>query len=725
MSTAEVTDDPVGLDRAQSPAPRTRARDSSRTPVILLAALYAAGVVVYTILSLRSPLPSLYPDEYRYVHLARAFADGTGTAWRGEPTAQTAALYSYVIAPAWWLLSSNVTAYDAAKVLGTFLLCAQIFPIWLVGREVVGPRLALVPAALTLAGTWMVMSAVTATEVLAMPLASGAMAATVIGMIRPSTRAAMVALVLALLATWARIQLVVLVPVIALAFGADVALSPRGARRERLRAHRLVIISASTITVLGALVAVAKHSAVGDYDVLFSVRPSLGLVADKIGLQALELAAVAGFAPVLFAAGAAVLPSTWRDVRLRSLVIVFWLASAALCLQSGFFLAGIIPTDTGIDRYVSYTVPLALVLLTALVRDGRLRSAWPYVAAAAGTVALLALPSTPRVAIERGVWSTGYRLHQLAGTSIPLGNAVLAGLVLVATLVVVHRLRRLSAVYAVGLICLAVLAMQTEAAWKQQLDVTRSFRSGAMPADLQWLDHHSDGRVAVLVASAIPSQLAIEEFFNTTLSQVYVPPAGVAGRAMPGLTCRWRVAADGTVVFPRALGSTSLPPACRPGSSTFLIADPFFTLTFYGQRVLAQDPKAGQLVHVPSSGPPRLMAIMVVPCNMHPSPNYSETSPVITPPVDRCGSTIRLSLWLHQPGRVVFTFKGGAAAHTVRIGDVDRVLPAGRTSTIDARVPNGMSSLVAQLDWASSGSGDPRLIKAELVQGNARTVLTY
>src|ERR1700712_964068 len=125
---------------AEPPSAQTRRlRDS---PWTWIAGLYLLAAVVYGVLSLRTPLPVLFPDEFRYAHIAR-----DGLDWRGEPLAQTARLYIWFIKPAW----------AASKLPGTLALSSQVIPVWLVARSAasVGPRLALAPAALSVAGTWM------------------------------------------------------------------------------------------------------------------------------------------------------------------------------------------------------------------------------------------------------------------------------------------------------------------------------------------------------------------------------------------------------------------------------------------------------------------------------------------------------------------------------------------------------------------------------------------
>src|SRR3954452_12281259 len=112
----------MATGRAAEPARGLRAARSlplRSSPWAWVAGLYLLAAAVYVVLALRSPLPVLFPDEFRYSHLARGLADGTGSDWRGTPIDQTAALYVYFIAPAWLLLSSSVDAYHASKVMGT------------------------------------------------------------------------------------------------------------------------------------------------------------------------------------------------------------------------------------------------------------------------------------------------------------------------------------------------------------------------------------------------------------------------------------------------------------------------------------------------------------------------------------------------------------------------------------------------------------------------------
>ncbi|HWI73595.1 MAG TPA: glycosyltransferase family 39 protein, partial [Baekduia sp.] len=335
MSTARAAEPTAAHGPgAGASAPGTGARRILDSPWSWVAGLYVLSVAVYLLLALRSPLPVLFPDEFRYSHLARALADGQGFDWRGQHIRQSAALYVYFITPAWALLHSTVDAYHASKALGTLALCTQVVPVWLLGRELVGPRLALLPAALAVAGTWMLSSAEAVTETLAFPLTTAALCVAVMALRRPGSRFGWLALALLGLATWARLQVGILVPALLVALLLDVVRDPVR-RRERLRAHRPYLVAAGAGLAAIVVVGAAAPSLAGDYAEFFSFRPSLHRILSKSGLQLLELVATAGLVPVLLAAAAALSPRAWRDDRTGPLLAVFWPAALATVLQSG------------------------------------------------------------------------------------------------------------------------------------------------------------------------------------------------------------------------------------------------------------------------------------------------------------------------------------------------------------------------------------------------------
>jgi hypothetical protein len=701
--------------RAAEPtaAHRAGAAGALSSPWAWVVGLYLLAAALYLVLALRSPLPVLFPDEFRYSHLARGLTDGTGTDWRGEHIGQTAALYVYFITPAWGLFSSSVDAYHASKVLGTLVLCAQLIPVWLLARQLVGPRLALVPAALSVAGTWMLTSAETVTEVLAFPLSTASLCVAVMALRKPDSRLGWLAFLLLGLATWARIQMAVLVPALLMAFLLDALRDPTR-RAERLRAHRAYLAVASV--GFGGLVgvALAAPGVTGDYGGFFDLRPSLDRILSKSGLQLLELVAVGGFAPVLLAAGAVCSRRAWRDDRTGPLLAVFWPAALATVAQSGFFLAGYPPALSAIDRYVTYAVPLALILMTVLVARPRLLSKTALTVAGALSLTLLARPAIQMIGEERAAWGIGYRLDHVLGLGIGIGLTLVAlALLWGIGLVRARGIAPARAVLIAGAATLAVFAVQSQAAWWQMTKTGKSFRS-IMPADLEWVDHHASGPVALLGITQNAPQFDAIDFFNRKITQAYAPAAGLLGRKVQGRSCSMRFAVSGELVLGRG---------CGPRPSRFLINDPSARVTFQDEVRSASDPNVGRLVELRPSAVPRARSLIVLPCPRR-TPGYAANRPDIVgvdSPIT-CARAMTGALWLDAPAQVEIRYRGGRRDQHVEAGGRRWRIPAGVETTIRFGAPKGYSQFAAQADWVSS-AGTPRVASVALAGGDQRTVV--
>jgi hypothetical protein len=695
--------------RAAEPHAAQREAAPSRPAWLPVAGLFLLSAVVYAVLALRSPLPVLFPDEFRYSHLARGLADGTGSSWRGQPIDQSAALYVYFLAPAWWLLGSSVDAYHATKVMGTVALCAQVVPVWWLARDLLDDRrLALVPAVLSVLGTWMVTSAETITEVLAFPLTTASLCCAVMALRRPGSGLGWVAFALLALATWARIQMAVLAPALLVAFLLD-ALREADRREERIRAHAPYLAVAAGGFLLVALIALAAPDATGDYAGFFDLRPSLDAVAHKSALQLAELAAVAGLLPVLLAAGAVVSRDAWRDDRTGPLLAVFWPAALATVLLSGFFLAGYPAATSAIGRYVTYAVPLALVLAVALVRERELLTRASYVVMALGALAFAVRPAVAMIGEERATWGLGYRLHQLTGVGVATGLVVVS-LLLVALVAgaAAGRLPRRRAVFAMAGAVGLVLVVQSQAAWWQMTTTGKSFR-GAMAADLEWVDHHAAGDVALLAITQNAPQFDDIDFFNRKITQAYAPAAGILGRGIQGRVCSLSFDSRGLLVLGRG---------CGPTPHRLLINDPSARVTFRDERAAWTEPHIGRLVEVDPAQPPRARSLVVLPCPRR-TPGYSASSPDILPddaPIT-CARDLTAALWLDAPAQLVVRYRGGARAESVEAGGQRFAIPARVETTVRFGVPAGYTQQVVRQSWRFS-VGTPTIAAIALDTGS-------
>jgi hypothetical protein len=716
MSTARAAE-PSAASRPGGDAP-TAARSVaslSRSPWLPVAGLYLLAAALYTALALRSPLPVLFPDEFRYSHLARSLAGLPSFDWRGERSHQTAALYSYVITPAYALFSSTVDAYRANKTLGTLLLCTQIVPVWLLGREVLrSSRLALLPAVLSVAGTWMLSGAETATEVLAFPLTTAALCAAVAALRRPGTRLGWLALGLLLLATWARIQVAVLIPALLLAFLLD-ALRDPAQRRARLRAHRPYLAVAGAGVAVLVLVALAAPSVTGDYAGFFDMRPGLGRILSKTGLQTLELVAVGGFAPILLAVAAALSPAAWRDDAAGPLLAVFWPAALATVAQSGFFLAGYTPAVSAIGRYVTYAVPIALVLATLLVTRPGLLSRASLAIAGGLSLTLLARPAVQMIGEERATWGTSYRVHEALG--LGTGGALTVVALVLLAIVAALRARSVGPARAALVLAVAVgavLAVQSQAAWWQMTNTGTSFRT-TLPEDLEWVDHHSSGPVALLGVTQNAPQFDALDFFNRSITQAYGPPAGLVGRRVDGRLCSFRFAISGAL---------QVQPGCGPVPHRLFINDPSARVTFHREVASASHPKIGRIAEVAPSTVPRAQSLVILPCPRR-TPDYHGDRPDITPPTVpiECRGALTGALWLDAPARVRVRYRGGRSPQAVTVGARRWTLPPRVDTTIEFPAAQGYSQFTAQQDWTTS-AGTPQVRSVALARGTTTTPLT-
>ena len=312
---------------------------------------------------------------------------------------------------------------------------------------------------------------------------------------------------------------------------------------------------------------------------------------------------------------------------------------------------------------------------------------------------------------ERATWGLAYRLHQLTGVGVAVGLVVVS-LLLVALAAAARGGRRgaLACAAAVGL----VLVVQSQAAWWQMTTTGRSFR-GAMAADLEWVDHHARGDVALLAITQNAPQFDDIDFFNRKVTQAYAPAAGILGRGIQGKVC--------SLSFDEA-GRLVLGPGCGPTPHRFLINDPSARVTFRDERASWTEPHIGRLVEVDPSQPPRARSLVVLPCPRR-TPGYSASSPDIVPddaPIT-CARDLTAALWLDAPAQLVVRYRGGPRATSVEAGGRRFAVPARVETTVRVAVPKGYTQQVVTQAWRSS-VGSPTLVSVTLQAGAKATPLT-
>ena len=692
-----------------------QASPAARRELAAMGALYVAAVLLYVLLGRGEVVPLVSPDEFTYGHLARSLADGHGFTWRGDPVHLRSALYVLAIAPT-WLVHNTLTAYALTKALGAALLSTLIVPVWLLARQVCGSRAALLVATLALAGTWMVTSALVLTENLALPLATGCLAATVTAIRRPGSHWGFVALALAALAAWARFQLVLLLPVIVLALVIDVARTPAGdPRAARLRAHGRVLVIAAAVLAIGLVVAIADYELVtGSYSGTQNFAPSAGSVVSAIGKSWIALFTMAGFLPLVVAASLGTSRRAWRDEAAGPLLAVLVPATVLFVTVSGWATAGFrVPWP--IQRYVEYVLPLAFVLLGAVAARPALlpRRAW-VIGLLLGAGVLLGPAAEPLEGRAYYAVATGAR--QLLGAAAGTGTAIAALLVAGAglALLLVWPQPNPRALGAGGCAAIAltllVVALQGQAGWRWQIDQAHLWRSG-FPADLRAVDHAAGGPLARTFLTTSHSRFETVDFFNRDITQAFVPdrPIG-SGRTLQGRTCVWSVDRGGLAHFESGCGA-------RP--SRLYLDDPTAVLTFAGEQRAVRIAGLGRVVEVP--GPPaplRLRAIAIRPCDDRSL--VLRGGRVLGFAPRRCRGALSLLEWLDAPGTLAVAVRGGAAVHSSQVGRRLFRLPARRVTTIRVQVPRGFSRLDMRFDRQELPAGLPDVDAVILTQGGSR-----
>lgn len=160
--------------------------------------------------------PWLFTDELEHTQFSRAIAETGQAARRGVPHSPDS-LYSYVIAPAWWIGDTSA-AYGVAKAIGIAAMTAAIFPTYALARLLVPRTTALFAATIAVSIPAFTYSSLLLQEPLAYGWAALALWLSTRALVTPSRGWVAAAVAVALLAPFVRSELVV-VPA-ALAVGA-------------------------------------------------------------------------------------------------------------------------------------------------------------------------------------------------------------------------------------------------------------------------------------------------------------------------------------------------------------------------------------------------------------------------------------------------------------------------------------------------------------------------
>jgi len=196
--------------------------------------------------------PWLFSDELANAQVSRSIAETGEAGIRGEPV-ESASLYTWLLAPVWWI-SDTETAYTAAKYLGALVMTSVIFPAYGLARLVVPRGPALFAGAASAAIPMLGYSRLIVLEVLAYPVAALAFYVMAKALTTWSRYWLAATLLVLLVAPHVRTQLLVLWPTFAIAAAVALLLGPGGEWLRRRWGPVQWAAAAVGLAVLGHIV---------------------------------------------------------------------------------------------------------------------------------------------------------------------------------------------------------------------------------------------------------------------------------------------------------------------------------------------------------------------------------------------------------------------------------------------------------------------------------------
>jgi hypothetical protein len=469
--------------------------------------------------------PWVFSDELEWSQLSRAIAS-TGHAARRTAPHSFESLYSYLIAPAWWI-HSTAAAYAAIKYLNSVVMCLTAVPAYLLARRLVSRRAAAVVALLAIAIPAMSYATSIVPESLAYLWFTLTAYAAVRALAAPSVKTGVPAVVLAAAGPLIRSEFIAL-PAALVVSGAVLWIGRGGALRAQ---WRRIAVSGVALTAFGYLF---NHLVVmrvqswnfGQYFNHHTVpQGSVAAGALAIGLGMGPV--IGGLASLWLTERAA--DPTYRAyaVYLPSVIVTCWVYTAA---KSTFLLVSL--QNLIEERNLFFLSPL-LLLGTAMVFQAR-KVNWYLVGAATGLAVAV---------VWSGRLEVGAPYYEAPGLAIPTllnrtfvftvadVHAVLIAAAAATIALIALRRRRWAAPAGAVLACAWLLTGEIYAT-KTSADFAARYANNLTPPRT-WVDAITHGApttfLGVQLNDATPVWLT--EFWNRSIDHVYAlddsaPPPG-------------------------------------------------------------------------------------------------------------------------------------------------------------------------------------------------------
>lgn len=661
--------------------------------------LFARGVIY----------PQRYIDEFLYWNLAGNLSHGRGLSWNGEAIQLRSWLYPLVIAPVFRVAGSVDSQYQAIQFLNSGLISLVVFPAWWMARRFVGPGLAFFAAVFAVSVPAMNYAGIIGTESLAYPTCTAAFAAMLLALARPGWRTAVTALLAIALAAFTRMQMVLLIPILATSLLLVAAMHGRDGWRGYLASQRTVLVSLGVGAILGAVfLMIAGQSSVGIYLKIFHSAPITidnalywlrGFVSD--------LYLVTGILPTVATFALLGARQNRRHRWVGPLLALALVASLFFTLQMTLFSA--INTEHWRERnifYERYMFYLGPIFFAGFVASfGRVSSR----AAIGSTLVAVALvagtpPDIIGLPFSIDAFGQAYIAFILSDhdSLLPVIGPLLAGLtVMLGALLVLStlggRYQRLAAWgrgLALGLTLFLLLITQFKA-WSFSQIYSQGMRE-RQPRPLNFVERATKQRVAFLpTAESETSTLYATTFWNPNVERIFVSekaPISSPPVFAPHCELRWR--SDGTIVPPR-----DARPACQLTPAAWLTQSNLFSMHLRDET-LRKRAHGGIVSTVTASDRPvRIFSLLGGRNTRH----------------GGVSDRLELRSFLDRPGELELVVEAGAP-------DVSLRLPGGRSLELDhgrqetVRLPVAARDHLTRVEVVSTGAARGRPVDLKRVR---------
>jgi hypothetical protein len=373
------------------PGVRVRAHIERLSGVLQLITIYAWLCLLYGWEAWGNRTPWLFTDELERAQLSRAIATTGHAARNGVPTSPQS-LYTFLLAPAWWIHDTNA-AYGVVKAIGIAVMAASVFPAYALARMLVSRVPALLAATAVGCIPALAYSSLLAIETLAYPWTVLCVWLAVRALTTPSRWWIGAAVVATALAPFVRSELQVLPVAFVAAAGLFWFTGDRGLAWRRdwlIRDYAGFWILVAGAVIVGNVIA-SHHSQAWN---VATIQYRSRIV--EYGVWAAG-AAVIGVGVLPLVAGVAALfrgRFSTRPRAERAFAVVAIPSLASIAFYTGVkasFLSTVFTVDVA-ERNMIYALPI-LLIATAVFFDRRVTQ--PLVLAGVTALALYLLQHTP------------------------------------------------------------------------------------------------------------------------------------------------------------------------------------------------------------------------------------------------------------------------------------------------------------------------------------------